>query len=115
VVGEQLRELRTALTRRAFEPRGDVRVGVDPIAPWQRFVRDVARQDVLEDVFALTGERRPRPREHELPIVQTAERSVGVDGRHARELDHRPRPEHPPDDGSRLEQALVVRLQQIDT
>jgi hypothetical protein len=62
VISEQLGELTCALTGSPFEPRGHVRVRIGAISAGERFVRDVARQDVLEDVFALAGQRRARSR-----------------------------------------------------
>ncbi len=71
---------RTPARARRPSPRstghGGVRAG--PLSPRKALVRDVAREDVLEDELLLAGDRGAEPREHELAVLQPVERVVAA-------------------------------------
>ena len=120
VMRQQLPELAGPLTGDLLEPLGDLGVRDSPVAQRDGVVGDVARQDVLEDVLLLPGERRPDPVAHQLAVLQVAQALVELRveaarlGRARREPAHRSAPEHPPDHRGGLEGALVRRDQQVD-
>jgi hypothetical protein len=120
VVRQQLAELARTLARRGFEPAGDLGVRRATVPARDAVVGDVPREDVLEDVLLLPGERRAHPGAHQLALLQAPQALL------EREIDRpliaRPRceqaqrlaPEDPADDGGRLQNALVHGGEQVD-
>ncbi len=115
VVREELRELADALAGGPLEPASDGSVRGRSVAAGERLVGDVAGQHVLEEELGLPGRgstRRERTRARGPPAVGARRRRpTAVDGG---QLGDRTGPEDAPDDGGRLEDALVAGVEEID-
>ena len=113
VVREQVGELAGPVARRALEPVCDDGMRRAPLAPGDAVVRDVAGEDVLEDVLGLTGERRAEPGLHEVALLQPGQlggRGDPVAGQQVHGLG----PEDPSDHRRGLQHPLVGGVEQVD-
>src|SRR5207302_10402712 len=86
--------------------------GVQPRASrsWQAVVSDLARQRVLDRVFAVTRKRGSKTTADEVTLFEYPKVWLRV----LEELVHRPRPEDPADDRGGLERLLLLGVEQID-
>ncbi len=114
VVREQLGELTRPRPHRLLDPAGDARVRGRALAAREARVGDVAREDVLEDVLLLAGDRRAEPAEHELAIRKDRERGVEVGRLAVQERPDRTGPEHATDHRRPLEDPLRRGVEEID-
>ena len=84
------------------------------VPPGERAVRNVARENVLEEELALAGDSRPELREHELAVLESPERLVRRSVPVLEEPRDRTVPEHPTHDGRGQKCAPLDRRQQVD-
>jgi hypothetical protein len=95
---------------RPFEPGGEGGVTVGARRLRLARVRDLARECMLDDVLALTRQRRAGATAHEVPLFEQPE--IGLHS--LDEFVDGPRPEHPPDHRSGLQSRLLRGGKQVD-
>ena len=80
VIGQEFDELALASACRLLDPSRHGRMGRCALPLGQTLVGDITRQDVLEDVFGLPGDRGAEAGQHELTVLEGRKRRIDVDG-----------------------------------
>jgi hypothetical protein len=114
VVREELGELGTPFSGRHLDPLRDGGVRMAALPARQALVRDIPREDVLEDELRLPGYRRGELAPDELALLEPVERLAQFVSVAVQKEPDGFRPEDATDDRGALQRPLLRCLQQVD-
>ncbi len=114
MVCDELGELGTPFSGRRLDPLGDGGVRMPALPSRQALVRDITREDVLEDELRLPGDSRGELAPDELALLEPVERLVQFVSVAVQKEPDGFRPEDATDDRGALQRPLLRCLQQVD-
>src|SRR5213078_33966 len=89
-------------------------VALDTRSPGNLGIRDVANEQVSEDVFGLSGDRCSSFATYELSALEPVEPLFDLASLETGDVRERARPEHPAHDGGILKERLLLRDESVD-